>query len=324
MRSVLCKSFGPPEQLSVEDVPSPEPGRGQVRVKVRAAGVNFPDLLMVQGRYQLQPPLPFAPGSEVAGLIDAVGEGVEGLSVGDRVVATVPWGGYAEEVVADAPAIIPLPEGLDFELGATLVIAYATTLHALVDRAALKAGETLLVLGAAGGVGLAAVQLGKALGATVIAAASSPEKLELCVAAGADHGIDYSKEDLKARAKALSGGEGVDVVYDPVGGALSEPALRAMAWGGRFLVIGFASGEIPQLPLNLPLLKGCSVVGVFWGSFAAREPARHLEHVDTLVRMCADGRVRPHIDGRFSLEEAPRALDALATRKARGKLVLVP
>lgn len=322
MKAVVCEAFGPPDTLVIRDLPRPEPGAGQVRVKVHAAGVNFPDLLMVQGLYQLKPPFPFTPGSEVAGVIEAVGEGVEALSVGDRVVATLPWGGYAEEVVADAPAVFPIPDELGFDVASALVIAYGTTMHALIDRARLAPAETLLVLGAAGGVGLAAVQIGKALGAHVIAAASSPEKLEVCTAAGADAVIDYSKEDLKARAKALTGHDGADVIFDPVGAALAEPALRAIAWGGRYLVIGFAGGAIPEIPLNLPLLKGCAIVGVFWGSFAARDPKAHLAHIERLVGWCEDGTLGPRIDRRLPLAEASEALEALARRDVRGKLVL--
>lgn len=324
MRSVLCKAYGPPEDLVIEDVPSPEPARGQVRINVASAGVNFPDLLMVQGLYQMNPPFPFAPGSEVAGVVDAIGADVTEHAVGDRVVATVPWGGYAEQVVADEPSVITLPDALDFDTGAALVIAYATTLHALVDRAKLQPGETLLVLGAAGGVGLAAVQIGKALGATVIAAASSPEKLATCTAAGADFVIDYRTQDLKARAKALTNGNGANVVFDPVGADYAEPALRATAWEGRYLVIGFAGGDIPRLSFNLPLLKGCSVVGVFWGAFAARYPERHLAHVQQLVEWLGSGVLQPRIHHRYGLDAAPDALRALADREVHGKLVINP
>src|SRR5690348_14764156 len=266
MKAVLCKEFGPPENLVIEDIESPKPKKGQVVVSVKACGVNFPDTLIIQGLYQFKPSLPFSPGSEVAGVVKAVGTRVEHLTPGDRVMSMAAYGGFAEEVVADATAVTPLPDSLEFDVASSFVMTYGTALYALKDRARLQPGETLLVLGAAGGVGLAAVELGKTLGARVIAAASSEDKLAICRQYGADATISYASEDLKERIKELTSGQGVDVVVDPVGGDYSEPALRGMAWNGRYLVIGFTTGEIPRIPLNLPLLKGCSIVGVFWGS----------------------------------------------------------
>jgi NADPH2:quinone reductase len=272
MKAVLCKVYGLPGSLVVEDVPSPKAKAGEVVVSVKACGVNFPDTLIIQGKYQFKPELPFSPGGEVAGVVKEVGEGVTRVKVGDRVIAFNTWGGFAEEMVVEADRTIPMPSAMDFVPASAFVLTYGTSYHALKDRADIKAGETLLVLGASGGVGLAAVQIGKAMGARVIAAASSEEKLKICRDNGADETINYGTEDLRGRIKALTGGKGVDVVYDPVGGPYSEPALRDMAWNGRFLVVGFAAGEIPKVALNLTLLKGCSIVGVFWGSFTRNEP----------------------------------------------------
>ena len=323
MRAVLCKAYGPPEQLVVEEVPPPRAGSGQAVVEVRACGVNFPDTLIIEGKYQFKPTPPFSPGSEVAGVVAEVGPGVTAVKLGDRVVAMMPWGGYAERIVTDASRLIPIPAGVDFVQAAATLTAYGTTYYALTDRAAMKAGETLLVLGAAGGVGLAAVQLGKLLGARVIAAASSPEKLEICQREGADATIDYTREDLKDRCKAITGGAGVDVVYDPVGGPYSEAALRATGWNGRLLVVGFANGEIPKVPLNLPLLKGAAILGVFWGQFVVREPARALEHFRQLLAWVAEGKLRPHVHATPPLSEAGSALRAMLDRKVQGKVVLV-
>jgi NADPH2:quinone reductase len=322
MKAVLCKRYGPPSDLVVEDVPSPQPGKGQVLVAVHAAGVNFPDTLIIQGKYQFKPELPFSPGGEVAGIVRAVGPGVTGIAVGDRVIAATTWGGYAEEVVAEAKRIIPMPDGMDFDTAATFVLTYGTSHHALKDRAALQPGETLLVLGAAGGVGLAAVELGKAMGARVIAAASSDDKLATCREHGADETINYASEDLRERIKALTDGRGVDVVYDPVGGDLSEPALRSMAWNGRFLVVGFAAGSIPSIPLNLALLKGCAIVGVFWGAFTRNEPRRNEANLQELLAWFKAGKVRPHISARYPLERAADALRDVMERKVKGKVVL--
>lgn len=323
MRAVRCHELIGPEGLRVDDLPGVEPGAGEIVVDVRAAGVNFPDVLITQGKYQFKPEPPFVPGGEVAGLVRAVGEGVTSFAVGDRVAATMLHGAFAEQVAVPEAAAVKLPEGVSFEIGASILLTYATTMHALVDRARLQPGETLLVLGAAGGVGTAAVEIGKRLGARVIAAASSPEKLAYCREHGADATIDSSREDLKERAKAISSG-GVDVVYDPVGGDLSEAALRAIAWEGRHLVVGFASGVIPKIPANLLLLKGCQAIGVFWGSFAMREPGRNRAHAETVLGWLAGGEIRPHVDGVFPFERAGDALGRLARREVKGKLVLVP
>jgi NADPH2:quinone reductase len=274
MKAVLCKRHGPPESLVVEEVPSPEPGPGEAVVSVRVASLNFPDVLIIQDKYQVKPPLPFSPGSEAAGVVKSVGEGVTNVKPGDRVMALSTYGAFAEEVKTSAARLIPIPDGMDDEHAAAFGLTYFTSDHALRDRGDLKAGETLLVLGAAGGVGLAAIEIAKAIGATVIACASSGEKLAVCREHGADDGINYASEDLRDRIKALTGGKGPDVIYDAVGGAYTEPALRSIAWRGRLLVVGFAAGEIPKIPLNLTLLKGCAIVGVYWGEFTRREPAR--------------------------------------------------
>jgi len=323
MRAVLCKEFGPPEKLVIEEVPSPAAGKGEVRIDVHAAAVNFPDLLIIQNKYQFKPPLPFSPGGEVAGVVREVGAGVTALKPGDRVLATTMWGGFAEEVAVDESRVAPIPDQMDFATAAAFFMAYGTSHHALVDRAHLKAGETLVVLGAAGGVGLAAVEIGKVLGARVIACASADDKLEVCKEHGADAVINYAREDLKERMKELTRGSGADVVYDPVGGPLSEAALRSTAWEGRFLVVGFAGGDIPRIPLNLVLLKGCQIVGVFWGSFIAREPEKNRANLAELVRWFEEKKIRPHISETFPLERAADALNAMAARKVKGKVVLV-
>ncbi len=322
MRAVLCESFGPPDTLVVADVPDPEPGPGQVVVDVAACGVNFPDVLIIQDKYQFKPELPFSPGGEVAGTVSAVGEGVEGFAVGDRVAAMLGWGGMAEKVAVPAASAVPVPVGVDLVQASGFLLAHGTSHHALKDRARLAEGETLLVLGASGGVGLAAVELGALMGARVIAAASSPEKLELCRRYGAAETIDYSTEDLRARVKELTDGRGVDVCYDPVGGDLSEKALRSMAWDGRFLVIGFAAGDIPKIPLNLPLLKGCSVVGVFWGAFTGKEPERNQANIAELLGWLAEGRLDPHVSATYPLERAGEAIADLEQRRAKGKVVV--
>jgi len=332
VKAVLCRSFGPPEMLELADIPSPQPKAGEVTVRVEACGVNFPDLLAIENKYQFKPDLPFTPGGEVAGVIDALGPGVEGLKIGDRVMASTMWGGFAEEVVADAGRVIRLKDGVDFAVGASLSFAYGTTLHALKDRAALKAGETLLVLGAAGGVGLAAVELGHAIGARVIAAASTDDKLKIAREHGAHETLLYprdplSRDDQKALSEAikeLTRGAGADVVYDPVGGDYSEPALRATAWEGRFLVIGFAAGPIPRIPLNLALLKGCEIVGVFWGAWAERNPDRNRENIDTLMDWTLSDRIRPYVSASYSLARAADALKAMAARQVTGKIVVTP
>jgi NADPH2:quinone reductase len=285
--------------------------------------VNFPDLLITQGKYQFKPPPPFVPGGEVAGVVRAVGAGVTGFSPGDRVAASMLFGAFAERVAVPAAAAARLPEGVSFEVGAAVLLTYATTVHALVDRAALRAGETLLVLGAAGGVGTAAIEIGKCLGARVIAAASSDEKLAYCREHGADATINYATEDLKERAKALSGG-GAGVIYDPVGGDLTEAALRAIGWEGRYLIVGFAAGSIPKIPANLVLLKSCQIVGVFWGAFAQREPARNGANVERVLAWLAEGKIRPHVDAVLPFERAGEALERIGRREVKGKLVLVP
>lgn len=323
MRAVVCCELGPPEKLVIEEHASLSPGPGEVRIAVRACGVNFVDGLLVQGLYQIKPQPPFVPGSEVAGEVEAVGEGVASPAVGDRVLALTLMNGFSEQVIVAAEAAIPVPEGLDFAQAAAFTQSYATALFALSHRGALQSGETLLVLGAAGGVGLAAIDIAKAMGARVIAAASSPEKLELCREAGADLTIDYASEDLKLRAKELSGG-GVDMVYDPVGGEYAEPALRTLVPGGRYLVIGFATGDIPRFPLNLVLLKSCQVVGVDWGGSAAREPAINVRLRDELGQLLAAGKLRPRAPKTYPLEAAGQALRALLDRKLAGKAVLLP
>ena len=324
MKAVVCKEHGPPESLVIEDVPDPEPGPNEVVIDIEAASVNFPDVLIIQGKYQMQPALPFSPGSEVAGTISAVGTDVSDPKPGDRVLAACGYGGFAERVAVDATAAISLPDEVTAEQAAVSLFAYGTSHYALKDRGELQPGETLAVLGAAGGVGLAAVELGHKMGASVIAAASTREKLDLCHEYGADHGINYAEEDLKQRLRDLTDGRGVDVVYDAVGGPYSEPALRATAWKGRFLVIGFAAGDIPKVPLNLTLLKGCSIVGVFWGMSMMQEPELNRANVAELLDWLAAGDLRPHIDARYSLEEAPQALADMADRKVKGKYLVLP
>ena len=324
MKAVLCKAWGGPETLVVEDVPSPRAGAGEVVVDVKAAGVNFPDMLMIQGKYQIKPPLPFTPGAELAGVVKEAGGGVTHVKPGDPVIAYVNTGAFAEECLAPAARIVPMPRGVDFAAAAGFTLTYGTSWHALKDRGQLKSGETLLVLGAAGGVGLAAVELGAAMGARVIAAASSDEKLTVCRAHGAAETINYSTEDLRERLKQLVGEKGVDVVYDPVGGALSEPALRSVGWRGRFLVIGFAGGEIPRLPANVPLLKGSAIVGVYWGEWVRREPEAARREMTELLGWLAEGRVKPHVSARYPLARAGDALVALARRAVTGKVVIEP
>ena len=322
MKAILCLSYGLPKTLVLADAPTPKPEPGSVVINVRACGVNFPDVLIIQNKYQMKPPLPFSPGGEVSGEIAAVGEKVKHLKVGDRVMALCGFGGFAEQVSVNSKFVIPIPTGMGFIDASCSLYTYGTSYHALKDRANLKAGETLLVLGAAGGVGLAAVELAKIMGATVIAAASSPEKLAVCKSKGADFLIDYSKEDLRIRVKEIAGDKGVDVVYDAVGGKMAEAALRSMAWKGRYLVVGFAAGDIPQFPANLPLLKGCSIVGVFWGSFAEREPQQSMQNFGELLTWIRSGKIKQHIDKIYTLEQAPNALLDLMERKIKGKAVI--
>lgn len=326
MRSLMSVAPGGPDTLQLLDVPVPEPGPGEVRLAVRACAINYPDTLVIEDKYQIRPPRPFAPGHEVAGVVQALGPGVTGPAVGTRVIASAQHGGLAEKLIARAAHCTPLPEGLSFEVGASLLVTYGTSYHALADRARLRAGETLLVLGAAGGVGIAAIELGKAMGARVIAAASTEDKAAVARAHGADAAIVYppTASDGKALAalfKEACGKGGADVIYDPVGGDYAEPALRAIAWGGRYLVIGFPAG-IPRIPLNLTLLKGCDICGVFWGSFVEREPDKHRAQVQELLRMCLDGRIRPEVSARFPLAQGAEALKTLSGRRAVGKVVV--
>jgi NADPH2:quinone reductase len=322
MKAVLCVEPGGPEKLVIGDVPVPQPGKGQVRIAVKAVGVNFPDTLIIQNLYQFKPALPFSPGGEAAGIVDAVGEGITDIAVGDRVIAMTGHGCMAEQVIANRGQVVKMADGMPFDVAAGFTMTYGTSHHALKQRGALKPGETLLVLGAAGGVGLTAVELGKVMGAKVIAAASSDEKLALCREMGADAVINYSTEDLKDRIKVLTGGRGADVIYDPVGDRYAEPAFRGIAWNGRYLVIGFAAGAIPALPLNLPLIKGASIVGVFWGAFTQAEPALHRENMEELLRWYAEGRLKPHVSRHFNLDEGPAAIRWMMDRKAQGKIVL--
>lgn len=327
MKAIVCEAWGPPSSLQLRDMPSPVPGPKQVLVRTRVAAVNFPDALIVAGKYQARPPFPFSPGGELSGDIIAIGEEVKRLSVGDKVVGVTAYGAYAQEVLVDAANVIPLPRGIsddDLELAGSFVLTYGTSLHALKDRAQAQAGETLLVLGAGGGVGLAAVEIGKLLGMRVIAAASSAEKLAAARERGADETIHYTGEDLRERIKALTDGRGVDVVYDPVGGDFAEPALRSVGWRGRYLVVGFAAGDIPKIPANLLLLKGSSLVGVFWGDFVRREPALNVENMTQLFTWLHDRKIHPLISTRYPLSQAAQALDALLGRQAIGKLVVLP
>jgi NADPH2:quinone reductase len=324
VKAILCKEYGGPETLVVEDVPSPIPGPGEAVITVRAASLNFPDVLIIQNKYQLKPPLPFSPGTEVAGIVKAVGQGVTHVAPGDRVMAVTGYGAFAEEVKTDSRRVLPIPRGMTDETASAFPLTYGTSDHALVDRGGLKAGETLLVLGAAGGVGLAAIDIAKAIAARVIACASSAEKLAVCREHGADAVIDYSREDLRERIKEITEGRGPDVIYDPVGGPYSEPALRSIAWRGRFLVVGFAAGEIPRIPLNLTLLKGCSILGVFFGDFARREPGAWAARGRQLGEWFEAGKLRPHVAETMPLDRAAEALTRMMSRQVTGKIVLIP
>lgn len=322
MKAVLCKAFGPAETLVLEDIASPEPKKNEVLLQVHAAGVNFPDTLIIEGKYQFKPPFPFSPGGEAAGVVGAVGEKVSHVKPGDRVIALTGWGSFAEEVAVPGYSVMPIPDGMDFASAAAFGMTYGTSMHALKQRANLQPGETLLVLGASGGVGLAAVEIGKAMGAKVIAAASSEAKLEVAKAAGADVLINYSEGSLKEKLKEITGGQGVDVIYDPVGGDLFEEAFRSIAWNGRMLVVGFASGTIPSLPANLTLLKGASLVGVFWGSFAQRQPQDNAANFQQLFAWFAEGKIKPLVSQTYPLEKAADAINHLGQRKAVGKVVV--
>ncbi len=324
MKAVVCKAWGLPDTLVVEELPDPQPGPGQVALQIMAAGVNFPDVLIIQGKYQAKPELPFTPGSELSGVVSAVGEGVVSFKEGDKVIAFTNHGAFAQKIVVPAHSLMHMPPGMDFDTAAAITLTYGTSHHAVVDRAGLKAGETMLVLGAAGGVGLAAIEIGKALGARVIAAASTDEKLAVCRAHGADATINYSTEDLREAIKAATDGKGPDVIYDPVGGIYAEPAFRSIGWRGRYLVVGFANGEIPKLPLNLTLLKGASLVGVFWGEFAKREPKANMGAMRELMGWLAEGKIKPLISGRYALADTGKALGDMAARKVTGKVVIQP
>ncbi|MFP1681909.1 NADPH:quinone oxidoreductase family protein [Alloalcanivorax sp. C16-1] len=321
MRAILCKELGPADKLVIEDVPSPQVTGSGVKVKVKAAGLNFPDTLIIEGKYQIKPELPFSPGGEMAGEIVEVGPDVKHLKPGMRVMGLTGYGSFAEEMVVAENRVIPVPDAMSDETAAAFSMVYGTSYHALKQRANIQPGETLLVLGASGGVGLAAVELGKAMGATVIAAASTDDKLQVAKEAGADDLINYSDEDLKQALKSRYP-NGIDVIYDPVGDRFTEPALRNMAWNGRFLIVGFAAGEIPKIPANLALLKGCSIVGVFWGAFTQHEPKEHIQNVKELMQLFADGKINPRVSEVFPFEQYEDALAALTSRRAKGKVVL--
>lgn len=330
MKALLCKEFGPPETLSYEEIDDPELKDGHILVDIYSASVNFPDVLMIEDKYQFKPPLPFAPGGESSGVITEIGNGVDGFNVGDRVIVSSGWGSFAEKILVDPGALTKIPEKMDHNTASAFLMTYGTSHHALKDRADIKEGESLLVLGAAGGVGLAAVELGKAMGAKVIAAASSEEKLQTCKDHGADEILLYpsgkmdrdQQKKLSEEIKSLTDGQGADVIYDPVGGDYAEPALRATAWEGRYLVVGFAAGDIPKIPLNLALLKGCQIVGVFWGAFKMREFEAHTANVAELLKLYEGGYLKPHISSVYSLEEGSKAISDLAERKAKGKVVV--
>jgi len=322
MKAIRCKEFGPPSSLALEEMPGLKPAANEVLVDVKACGINFPDTLIIQGLYQFKPELPFTPGSDIAGVVKEVGDDVAHLKVGDEVFGFVFSGGFAEEVLVPSNTCFLKSKKMNFPIAASFMVAYGTSYHALKDRAKLSEGETLLVLGASGGVGLAAVELGKLMGAKVIAAASSEDKLQLCREYGADQTINYSKDDLKSEIKKLTDNKGVDVIYDPVGGDYSEAAFRGIAWEGRFLVIGFASGTIPKMPLNLPLLKTASIVGVFWGDFAMRNPKQNMENTKMLMKWYDEGKLRPHIHRTYELKNTARALEEIMNRNVRGKLVI--
>ncbi len=323
MKAILCKTYGTPDTLTYETIESPVLEAGKLLIQVMACGVTFPDTLIIQNLYQFKPALPFSPGGEVSGVVKAVGEGVKNFKVGDRVFALAGWGGYAEELLMDAKRCFPILPNMDFVTAASVMYNYGTSYHALKDRAVLKAGETLLVMGAAGGVGLAAVELGKLMGAKVIAAASSDEKLAVCLEKGADFTINYTTDNLREKINDYTEGVGVDVIYDPIGGSFAETAIRSMAWNGRYLVIGFATGEIPKLPANLPLLKGCSIVGVFWGRFSEKEPAKNFKNIQEIAGFLTKGAIKPYIFKEYPLSETPQALWDLMNRKVIGKAVVV-
>ena len=324
MKALLCTRAGTPDDLELADLPDPQPGPGEAVVRVEAVALNFFDLLIIAGKYQYKPAFPFSPGAEFAGTVERVGPGVSGFAAGDRVTGYSGWGAARQKLAIKSDRLVKLPAGLDFDRACGLCVTYGTSYHALKDRAELKPGETLVVLGASGGVGLAAVELGKLMGARVIACASTDEKLAFARKHGADDGVNYAREDLRDALKRLGGERGVDVVYDPIGGPYAEPALRALGWKGRFLVVGFAAGDIPKIPLNLVLLKGCDVRGVFWGSFIERETATHHANLADLVRWAADGKLSAHVHASYPLAEAAQGLKDIASRTVMGKVVLRP
>ncbi len=322
MKALLCTRYGTPDDLELTDIADPKPGPGEAVVRIAAAALNFFDTLIIAGKYQTKPPMPFSPASEFAGQVESLGAGVTTLNVGDRVLGYAGYGAARERIALAADRLVKIPDAVDFDRAAGLSVTYGTTLHALKDRARLKPGETLAVLGASGGVGVAAVELGKLMGARVIACASSAEKVAFAREHGADDGIDYAKDDLKEALRRATQGRGADVIYDPVGGAYSEAALRSIAWLGRFLVIGFAAGEIPKLPLNLVLLKACDVLGVFWGSWIERDPDGHRANTEQLLAWVADEKLSSHVHAVYPLSEAATALNAIAARKVMGKVIL--
>lgn len=324
MRVVQFNEFGGIHALRLEEVAEPHPGPGEILIEVAAVGLNFFDTLMLRDKYQVSPPLPFSPGAEISGRVEVVGEGVADFHIGQRVAAFIGGNGCRERIVTKAKNAVPIPEGVSDEIAASMVITYGTALHALKDRADLKPGESVAVLGAAGGAGIAAVEIAKLMGARVIAVASSEDKLAFAKAHGADEGVNYSEADLKRKLKELTLPKGVDVLYDCVGGSAAEPSLRAMAWEGRYLVLGFASGEIPRIPLNLVLLKGCEIVGVFWTSFVEREPERHRANTALLLEWCKEGKIEPHIHATFPLAETAQALSLIEGRKVTGKVIIKP
>lgn len=322
MKALVCEQYGPPESLVLRDIPIPEPGPGELLIRAQFCGLNFPDSLIIQNKYQMKPPLPFSPGGELAGTVVKTGPGVSGFAPGDRAAALTNWGAFAQYAVANAAQTTKVPDSMDLQTASAFTLAYGTSHHALKQRAGLKPGETILILGAAGGVGLAAVEIAKILGAHVIAAASSDEKLALARTHGADECVNYASEDLKSTMKRLTGGKGVDVVFDPVGDRLADPAFRSIGWGGRYLVIGFAGGQIPSLPLNLPLVKGAAIVGVFWGDFVARFPQLHQENMAELYAWHAAGKLKPLISAHFPLARGGEAIRWMSDRKALGKIVV--
>ena len=322
MKAIVCHQFGLPNTLQYQEIPSPTPKEDEILIEVKACSVNFPDTLIIQGKYQFRPPFPFSPGSDVAGIVLQVGKKGSPYKVGDAVVGFVPFGGFAQQVILKISDCFPKPTGMTMVNAAAFLLAYGTSYHALKDRANLLKDETVLVLGASGGVGLTAVELAKRMGAKVIAAASTKDKLALCEQFGADEVIHYQEDNLKDRIKELTNGKGVDVIFDPVGGSFSEAALRAIAWKGRHLIVGFANGEIPKIPVNLTLLKGASIVGVFWGAFAQKEPQKSLANIHQLLTWFSEGKINPHIDKTYSLQEAPKALEDMMHRRVKGKIVI--